>query len=179
VVLFDLIESALDKVLRRYPGVARAAVTLDVPAITLTTDELALRTILENLLDNALKYSPAPATDGGVAGAPVSAGASSASGPLPTVRISARADREGQLPREIVRIAVADHGIGIAARDLERVFRRFHRGDSPEVRERSGTGLGLHVAAELARGLGGRIEASSPGVGHGATFVRTLPGGAP
>jgi len=154
VVLGDLAEAALGKVLRRHIDATRATVTVDIPqGLTLMTVELGLQTIVENLLDNALKYSP------GVDG----------------VSLSARVEREGRDGREVVRIAVSDEGIGIAEGDLERIFRRFYRADSTEVRSRSGTGLGLHVAAELARGLGGRLEASSAGLGRGSTFVLTLP----
>lgn len=152
VVLGDLAEAALDKVLRRYAAVTRDAVTIDVPpGLTVMTDELALMTILENLLDNALKYSPR-------------AGA---------VRLEVRERSD----RSTVEVRVSDRGIGIGPGDLERIFRRFYRGDSDEVRARSGTGLGLHVASELARGVGGRLSASSPGPGQGSTFTLTLPGG--
>lgn len=156
VVLADLAEAAIGKVLRRHAEATRAAVAVDIAqGLTLHTDELALQTIVENLLDNALKYSPGPTG----------------------VSLSARPDREGgrEGGREVMRLAVSDEGIGIGERDLERIFRRFYRADSAEVRARSGTGLGLHVAAELARGLGGRLEASSAGLGRGSTFVLTLP----
>jgi len=156
VVLTDLAEVALGKVLRRHAEATREAVLVDVPqGLTLHTDELSLLTIIENLLDNALKYSPGP------------------TGVSLSARIAPEGGRDGG--REVVRIAVSDEGIGIGERDLERIFRRFYRADSTDVRARSGTGLGLHVAAELARWLGGRLEASSAGVGRGATFVLTLP----
>jgi len=152
VALADLADTALSKVLRRHAEASPASVVVDVPrGLTVASDEIALQTIVENLLDNALKYSPQP--DG--------------------VRLVARAERDA------VRVEVSDRGIGIAQVDLERIFRRFYRGDSDEVRTRSGTGLGLHVAAELARGLGGRLEARSDGRGRGSTFVLTLPAGAP
>jgi len=148
VVIADLAETALAKVLRRHSEATVAAVEIDVPrGLTVMTDEIALQTIVENLLDNALKYSPEPSG------------------------VSLSATAEGGL----LRLAVSDHGIGIAAPELARIFRRFFRGDSDEVRTRSGTGLGLHVASELARSLGGRLEASSPGPGQGSTLVLTLP----
>lgn len=150
IALADLAETALSKVLRRHAEASPGSVEVDVPrGLTLTSDEIALQTIVENLLDNALKYSAAPAG----------------------VRLVARHDGDA------VRLEVSDRGIGIARDDLERIFRRFYRVDSDEVRTRSGTGLGLHVAAELARGLGGRLEARSDGPGQGSTFVLTLPAG--
>lgn len=150
IALADLAETALSKVLRRHVEASPGSVEVDVPrGLTLTSDEIALQTIVENLLDNALKYSAAPAG----------------------VRLVARAEGD------VVRLEVSDRGIGIARDDLERIFRRFYRVDSDEVRARSGTGLGLHVAAELARGLGGRLEARSDGPGRGSTFALTLPAG--
>lgn len=62
IALADLVETALSKVLRRHAEASPGSVEVDVPrGLTLTSDEIALQTIVENLLDNALKYSAAPA----------------------------------------------------------------------------------------------------------------------
>lgn len=121
---------------------------LSVPEdLTLHTFGPALDIILRNLLDNAVKYSP-------------SEGA---------VYVSALSDAKQCI------IHVRDEGIGLKTSDQKAIFRRFYRVDSSEVRARSGSGLGLHVAQTLARQLGGHLSVSSPGLGQGSTFTLTLP----
>ncbi len=103
--------------------------------------ELALRQVL----NNALKYSPASAP------------------------IEVRADES----KEFVVIRVLDRGPGIPKADAERVFQKFYRG--PNVRDRvAGTGLGLSIAREIVEAQGGRIWVESE-AGRGATFSLSLP----
>ena len=116
----------------------------DVP--TLETDEGKLSQILRNLVSNALKFT--------VRG---------------EVRVSVRAAGEGA-----VTFAVADTGVGIPPRDLERVFEEFTQIDNPVQRRVKGTGLGLSVSQRLAALLGGRITAASE-VGRGSVFTFTIP----
>jgi signal transduction histidine kinase len=79
----------------------------------------------------------------------------------------------GQFEGSVVVIAVRDEGPGIAEEDLKRVFERFYR--MPEHEPITGTGLGLPIARDLARAMGGELDvASLPGVG--STFVLVLPG---
>jgi protein-histidine pros-kinase len=104
-----------------------------------------LEEVLRNLYENAVKYAPS--------GGPV------------------RTDvaRDGGE----VAIRVADEGIGIAPEHVGAVFERFRRvGGDPTVR---GMGLGLYLSRSLVEAQGGRISASSPGPGRGATFTVTLP----
>lgn len=125
------------------------AIRIDVADdIELVTDETVLRTVLDNLLDNAIKYSDAP------------------------VQIEVRGHRVGD--RQIA-IEVEDRGIGIARHDLKRIFERFYRAPEEAVRERHGTGLGLFLVQALARQLGGRVEAHSAGEGKGTTMRVALP----
>jgi len=70
---------------------------------------------------------------------------------------------------------VTDHGIGIESKNLKRVFHRFYRVEDQEVRERRGTGLGLFVVWALVKQLGGKVQASSEGRGHGTTMRVELP----
>lgn len=110
-------------------------------------DPAAWQMVLENLVDNAIKYS----------------------GSAP--RVTLRGRRE---PGRVV-VEVADQGIGIKKADLRRVFQRFYRVPEEEVRARHGTGLGLYIVSAMVRGMGGRVEAHSDGPGHGAAFVVKLP----
>ncbi len=73
-----------------------------------------------------------------------------------------------------VRLTVTDQGIGIAAKDLDRIFERFYRADQARSRDTGGTGLGLAIVRQIAVNHGGRIEVEST-VGVGSTFTLTLP----
>jgi two-component system phosphate regulon sensor histidine kinase PhoR len=109
-------------------------------------DEEAVHQILDNLVDNAIKYSPA----GG--------------------HIWVRCREEG----EQVCLEVEDTGIGIPPQDLPRIFERFYRVDKARSRELGGTGLGLSIVKHLVQALHGTIGASSR-PGHGSRFVVRLP----
>lgn len=117
------------------------------PTIALA-DEEGLREILDNLLDNAVKYTPA---DGNV-----------------TVRWRRE---QGEALIEFV-----DSGIGIAPADQERIFERFYRVDKARSREMGGTGLGLAIVKHLVQAQGGRVGVISE-LGRGSTFRVWLPGG--
>lgn len=114
--------------------------------ILLVADAVRVETILVNLLDNALKYSPA---GGGV-----------------RVHVS---DEDG-----VVTVRVRDQGIGIAEADLPKLFTRFGRLVTPENSHIPGTGLGLYLSREIARMHGGDITVAST-VGEGSEFCLTLP----
>ncbi|MBI4568632.1 MAG: PAS domain-containing protein, partial [Planctomycetes bacterium] len=101
--------------------------------VAVEADPEAIRQILDNLLDNALGYTPA----GG--------------------RVAARAAARGT---EAV-IEVSDTGIGIQAEHLDRIFERFYRVDKARSREAGGTGLGLSIVKHLAITLGGRVAVES------------------
>jgi two-component system sensor histidine kinase SenX3 len=83
---------------------------------------------------------------------------------------AARADHE----RETVRISVADHGLGIPSRDLERIFERFYRVDHGRSRNTGGTGLGLSIVRHVANNHQGRVDVESR-EGEGSTFTLVLP----
>lgn len=109
-------------------------------------DEEGVRTILNNLVDNAIKYTP---TQGRVA-----------------VRCTLQSDA--------VMLEVQDTGIGIAAKDQARVFERFYRVDKARSRELGGTGLGLSIVKHLSQALGGSVGLESH-IGSGSTFRVMLP----
>ncbi|MEZ4429104.1 MAG: HAMP domain-containing sensor histidine kinase [Nannocystaceae bacterium] len=146
--LAALAERSVSTIVKR-TKVDPAAVNVAIdPALRVATDEIALATALENLIDNAIKYSTPPVR----------------------VDVIAGEDARGRLT-----IDVRDHGIGIPRGHQKRIFERFYRVPEEQVRERRGTGLGLYVVSALIRSLGGRVDASSPGPGEGATVRITLP----
>jgi signal transduction histidine kinase len=113
-------------------------------------DQDQLRRALLNLVQNAIKYSP----NGG------------------EVLVVGELGPPGQV---IVR--VIDQGTGILAGEEERIFDRFHRADSRLSRATAGVGLGLYITRNIVEGHGGRIWASSEGLGRGSVFTMVLPVG--
>jgi two-component system phosphate regulon sensor histidine kinase PhoR len=109
-------------------------------------DEEALRQILSNLIDNALKYTPA----GG--------------------RVSIRCQPNGKMAE----IEVSDTGIGIASEHHEHLFERFYRVDKARSRELGGTGLGLSIVKHLSQAMGGGVSVRSE-MKKGSTFAVRLP----
>ncbi|MBC1970601.1 PAS domain-containing protein [Listeria marthii] len=114
--------------------------------VTIETDRDKLQQILINLLSNAINYTP---VDGKV-----------------EVKLI---DHEAE-----VIIEVTDNGIGIPAKDIDRVFERFYRVDKARSRHSGGTGLGLSIVKHLVENCGGRIEVESQEE-VGSTFRVTLP----
>jgi two-component system phosphate regulon sensor histidine kinase PhoR len=109
-------------------------------------DAEAVEQILDNLLDNAVKYTP----EGGA------------------ITVAWHAIN-GQVALEI-----ADTGVGIPEADLARVFERFYRVDKARSREVGGTGLGLAIVKHLVQAMNGSVRAASR-VGKGTTFIVRLP----
>jgi two-component system phosphate regulon sensor histidine kinase PhoR len=132
-------------------------------------DREGLREILNNLIDNAIKYTPE--------GGRVTVGWDEVSGVGCQVS-KAITDTRHLTPdtSSVVRISVRDTGIGIKPKDRERVFERFYRVDKARSREMGGTGLGLAIVKHLAQAFGGRVSVESE-VGQGSTFCVELPRG--
>jgi two-component system, OmpR family, phosphate regulon sensor histidine kinase PhoR len=120
-----------------------ADVSPDVPA---WADPDALRQVMDNLVDNAIKYTP--------------------NGGRITVRWGASADT--------VSFEVEDTGVGIPDADVNRVFERFYRVDKARGREQGSTGLGLSIVKHLVQAMRGQVRVSSK-LGKGTTFRVTLP----
>jgi signal transduction histidine kinase len=76
--------------------------------------------------------------------------------------------------RDTVRLSVQDHGIGIPARDLDRIFERFYRVDHGRSRVTGGTGLGLSIVRHVANNHQGWVDVESR-EGEGSTFTLVLP----
>ena len=122
----------------------RVNVTLEtaIPeTVTALADDASLEQVLENLVDNAVKYG----RDGGV------------------VRIAAE-EVAGR-----VRISIVDDGPGIEEKHLPRLFERFYRVDPSRSRDRGGNGLGLAIVKQLVESMGGTVTVESQ-VGTGTTF---------
>ncbi len=148
VAVADLLSSARQ---RLAPVAERRAVEIEVGEVAdglrVLADREQVLEVLTNLVDNALRYSPA----GGV------------------VRLEAETVDGG-----MVRCSVRDHGPGILPRDRLRVFERFYTGDqSRAAADGSGTGLGLAIARHIVSRLGGEIWVADET--PGATLCFTLP----
>ncbi len=146
-----IVEHAIERVRIKadHRGISIDVVEVD-PTLTVLGDRRQLVNALDNLLENAVKYS-----DEGAA-----------------VRVTVR------VHQELVALAVEDHGIGIPTRDLERIFERFYRVDRARARDTGGTGLGLSIVRHIAHNHGGEVHVASR-EGEGTTFTFTLPPGPP
>ncbi len=145
----DLAEIVAEDVSAARASADRKGIVLDVrldpDARTVFADPLALRQIMKNLVENAVRHT----THGGVA-------------------VQARRDGDG------VRVSVTDTGCGIGAEHLPRIFERFYRVDPARSREQGGTGLGLSIVKHLVEAHGGRVVAESA-VDRGTTISFRLP----
>ncbi len=112
-------------------------------------DRLRLGQCLTNLLGNAIKFT--------------------AQG-----RVDLHVGVTGDAAAPMLRLCVSDTGIGIPAETLARLFAPFSQADAATARRYGGSGLGLHISRELARGMGGDLQAESS-VGSGSRFTLTVP----
>jgi two-component system, OmpR family, phosphate regulon sensor histidine kinase PhoR len=156
---------------KRISLAAQSSGAADGAACFARADREGVREILDNLVDNAIKYTP----EGGA------------------VTISWRSEERGARseergvspepqaasppsPAACIVLSVTDTGIGIKPADQERVFERFYRVDKARSRELGGTGLGLSIVKHLAQSFGGRVGVEST-PGQGSTFTVELPVG--
>ena len=143
----------LDTVCREHSiAAAGREVTVEAPDVPGRPDHLAgdhemVRAVLDNLVSNAVKYSP----------------------PGSVVRVAARSQDGG-----FVRVEVTDSGPGIAVEDQQRLFDRFSRTDHSRRERIPGMGLGLSIVRRLVRAHGGAVGVDST-PGNGATFWATFP----
>lgn len=147
---FDVVDVAgvVRDVVARFPRSERHTLELQAPEDPLPAwaDRDRLAEVLDNLLSNAVKYSPAGGT------------------------VSLRVSAEG----EAALLRVRDQGLGIAAADMDRLFRPFSRVRTRQTADIEGTGLGLYICERIVRAHGGRLWAESR-PGAGSTFSFSLP----
>jgi two-component system, OmpR family, phosphate regulon sensor histidine kinase PhoR len=139
----DVVASFAEPATRK--GIRLGRVDRGAPEVR--TDPDRLRRILENLVDNAVKYTP-PGGEVQVTTAPGPGGGAM--------------------------VEVADNGPGIGPEHLERIFERFYRADKARSRELGGTGLGLSIVRHLAEGMGASVSVESQ-PGRGARFTVLVP----
>ncbi len=123
------------------------ALSLELPdeEISVLGNEVQLRQVFNNLLENALKFTREN----------------------DSINVSVE-----NLQDEII-IVIRDGGVGISPEDLPHLFKRFHRGRN--VSEFSGNGLGLAIVKAIVEGHGGEVDAASTGIGNGSEFTVRLP----
>ena len=149
-VLGSLVELAESSIWRLHPQAEAKSIAVDlelageIPEIRM--DKTAVADALDNLVDNAIKYSPEGA------------------------RIVIRVEKR----EPYLCVEVQDQGIGIDKEDLPRIFDRFYRGRRGDQHNVHGTGLGLALVKAAAEGHGGRVEVTSA-PGRGSRFCLRLP----
>lgn len=147
VKLADVVRSCLAEHQRAADAKSiRLSTDRESPEMQVQADEEGVRQILNNLVDNALKYTPERGE----------------------VTIAWRSDESMAI------VEVRDTGIGIATEHLSRVFERFYRVDKARSRELGGTGLGLSIVKHLAQSFGGSVDVESH-LGEGTVFTVRLP----
>jgi two-component system, OmpR family, sensor histidine kinase SenX3 len=147
VELAAVIQSAISRGRIADAGRRIDVMAIEPPArIRVRGDRRQLTSAIGNLVENAVKYSH----DGGI------------------VQV------RSHVSDNAIEIMVADQGVGIPARDLDRIFERFYRVDKARSRETGGSGLGLAIVRHVATNHGGAVLVSSQ-EGEGSTFVFRLP----
>ena len=149
IVLLDVLSAALDSV--RTAADAKGielAPPSTLTAATIEGDAYRLQQVFNNILSNAIKFTPA----GGRVAVQVEEGAG-----------------------DLLHIVISDTGCGIAAQFLPHVFDKFGQEDASTTRRHGGLGLGLSIARQLTELHGGAISVDSPGRGLGASFTVTFP----
>jgi signal transduction histidine kinase len=151
VELYPLVAECVAIVLSRHHLDPSAIQLAEVPGnvrLFVLANQDDIRTAVLNLLDNAVKYSP----NG--------------------VQVQCRIGIERYT---WVLLSITDNGLGMATRELDRIFKRFYRAASSDQVKIKGTGLGLFLVRTIARQHGGSIRAISEGTGKGTTMLLKLP----
>jgi two-component system sensor histidine kinase SenX3 len=142
-----VVNDAVDRV-RPQVELKRGTVQVDLATAPLTVmgDPERLGTAVDNLLQNAVKFSEGP----------------------PRIEVSGNRE-DGK-----IHLVVKDHGIGIPAAAQGRLFEKFYRVENPALRNVAGTGIGLYLVRQVIEGHGGRVDVDSQ-PGEGTVFEIALP----
>lgn len=143
--LSGFVQDYLEREQRRLPPGTRLETEL-APDLRVSVEPDELGTVLRNLLENAVLYSPG------------------------TPEIELRLVRDGRWAR----LSIRDHGRGLERDDLAKIFKMFYRIEQQGERIR-GTGLGLHIVQSVVKAAGGNVRADSDGPGTGCTITLQLP----
>ena len=147
VAVSDFVNEAVGSLQEVASGLSVSLQVGDIPSgVAVSGDRRDLVSAVANLVDNAVKYSE----------------------PGGTVTVTVATEGPD------VTVSVADTGVGIPSRDLERIFERFYRVDRARSRATGGTGLGLAIVRHVAANHGGTVRVSSV-EGEGSVFVLVLP----
>ncbi len=146
ILIADVLRTCVEE---HRPIASQRRITIDVevvdPERRVDADFESLRTIISNLLSNAVRYSS------------------------PDGHVLVRSRDEGN----VVIFSIRDQGIGIPEEDLERIFERFYRVEKARSQDAGGTGLGLAIVKHLVHAIGGQIHVESQ-LGSGSTFELRL-----
>jgi signal transduction histidine kinase len=144
------VEELINRAISHFMGISnkelrkiKCNIPSDLPMVL--ADEEGIETVLKNLLDNAIRYTPEKGE----------------------INITS-ADKD-----DYIEIAVVDNGAGIPSKDLPRIFERFYRVDKARSKELGGTGLGLSIVKHIVEAHGGTVSVESE-VGKGSRFSFTL-----
>ena len=151
IELFPLVAECVQTALARHHLPSDAIHLSEIPGhvrLFITANVEDIRTAISNLIDNAIKYSP-----NGV-----------------HIRCQLAIEHYTWAV-----LSVSDTGVGIPARELKRIFKRFYRAPSNDLVKIKGTGLGLFLVRTIARQHGGDVHAASEGPGKGSTMYLRLP----
>lgn len=165
----DLGELASDVVEQARPQAGSCTLSASHdPRCVVLGDRDRLKQLVTNLVENAIRYTPA----GGKVDVVVRGGTGLQQRGA-TVR--SRNARDAGTTTSMAQLTITDTGIGISPTDLPHVFERFYRAEKARSRAHGGSGLGLSIAEYIAQAHGGSIEASSEGPNRGSTFTVRLP----
>jgi PAS domain S-box-containing protein len=156
VDLANLVAEAVQAV-QEDAAAAELTLTVNLPADLAAAwgDPQHLRQVVDNVLDNALHYTPS-------------------GGRITVWAAEAHLEDDGGSPSSYLVVSVRDTGVGIPAAEQELIFERFYRSDNPLSIEAGGTGMGLAIVKSLVEAHGGRVWVDSE-PGQGSTFSFTVP----